>query len=45
MIPAMQAGIASPFLTFDVVLARVDAANAPAKVRGPYKPRAVKISN
>ena len=43
--PAMQAGIASTFMSFDDVLARVDAANAPDKVRGPYKPRATKISN
>ncbi|MGI8840890.1 MAG: IS1 family transposase [Caulobacteraceae bacterium] len=40
MTPAMQAGIASTFLTFDAVLARIDAAHAPAKVRGPYKKRA-----
>ncbi len=43
--PAMQAGIARSFMTFEDVLARVDAANVPAKVRGPYKPRAAKISN
>ena len=35
MTPAMQAGIASTFLSFhDDVLARIDAAQAPAKVRG-----------
>jgi hypothetical protein len=45
MTPAVQARIASAFMTFDEVLARLDAANAPAKVRGPYKPRAAKISN
>jgi hypothetical protein len=39
MTPAMQAGIASTFMTFDDVLARIDAANVPAKVRGPYKKR------
>jgi IS1 family transposase len=40
MTPAMQAGIADTFLSFADVLARVDAANAPAKLRGPYKKRA-----
>jgi len=39
MTPAMQAGIATTFMNFDAVLARVDAASAPAKVRGPYKKR------
>jgi hypothetical protein len=39
MTPAMQAGIASTFMTFEAVLARIDAANAPKK-RGPYKKRA-----
>jgi IS1 family transposase len=38
MTPAMQAGIASTFMTFEDVLARVDAAN-PSKPRGPYKKR------
>jgi hypothetical protein len=28
-------------MTFDDVLARVDATNAPAKVRGPYRKRAI----
>ena len=37
MTPAMQAGIADTFMSFDDVLARIDAANVPAKVRGPYK--------
>ena len=37
--PAMQAGIASTFMSFADVLARVDAAQTP-KVRGPYKKRA-----
>jgi len=36
MTPAMQAGIASTFLTFEDVIARIDAAQPPAK-RGPYK--------
>lgn len=38
MTPAMAAGIAPTFLSFDDVLARIDAARAP-KVRGPYKKR------
>ena len=38
MTPAMQAGIATTFLSFADVLARVDAAQVPA-VRGPYKKR------
>jgi hypothetical protein len=40
MTPAMQAGIATTFLTFEDVIARIDAANVPATVRGPYKKRA-----
>jgi IS1 family transposase/lambda repressor-like predicted transcriptional regulator len=48
MTPAMQAGIATTFLSFDDVLARIDAATpkpAPGKrgPRGPYKPRAAKL--
>ncbi len=39
MTPAMAAGIATTFLSFEDVLARIDAAQAP-KVRGPYKKRA-----
>ena len=39
MTPAMAAGIATTFMGFDDVLARIDAAQAP-KVRGPYKKRA-----
>lgn len=39
MSPAMAAGIATTFLSFEDVLARIDAAQAP-KVRGPYKKRA-----
>jgi len=38
MTPAMAAGIATTFLSFEDVLARVDAAQAP-KARGPYKKR------
>jgi IS1 family transposase len=38
MTPAMQAGIATTFMSFDDVLARIDATQAP-KVRGPYKKR------
>jgi IS1 family transposase len=38
MSPAMAAGIASTFLSFEDVLARVDAKQAP-KRRGPYKRR------
>jgi len=39
MTPAMQAGIADTFMTFEDVLARIDAANPP-KPRGSYKKRA-----
>ena len=39
MSPAMAAGIATTFLSFEDVLARVDAAQAP-KARGSYKKRA-----
>jgi IS1 family transposase len=41
MTPAMEAKIAKTFLTFEDVLARVDAANIPAKVRGPYRKRVI----
>ena len=44
MTPAMAAGIATTFLGFEDVLARIDAARPP-KVRGPYKKRANGISN
>lgn len=39
MAPAMQAGLADTFLTFNDVLARIDAANPPPArgPRGPYK--------
>lgn len=43
MTPAMAAGIADTFLGFEDVLARIDAKQVP-KPRGPYKPRAPKIS-
>ena len=39
MTPAMEAKIATTFSTFDGVIARIDRANPPAKVRGPYKKR------
>lgn len=39
MTPAMAAGIATTFLSFEDVLARVDAAQKP-KVRRPYKKQA-----
>lgn len=39
----MAAGIATTFMSFEDVLARIDAAQVP-RVRGSYKPRA-KISN
>src|SRR5665213_3502692 len=39
MTPAMAAGIATTFLSFEDVISRIDAAHAP-KVRGPYKKRA-----
>ncbi len=42
MTPAMQAGIATTFLSFADVLARIDVAQTPAKVRGPYKKRLAK---
>jgi IS1 family transposase len=38
MSPAMAAGIADTFLSFEDVLTRIDAKQAP-KARGPYKPR------
>jgi len=38
MTPAMAAKIAPTFMSFDDVLARIDAAN-PAKKRGPYRKR------
>jgi hypothetical protein len=41
MTPAMQAKIATTFSSFEDVIARIDAANPPAKVRGPYKKRAL----
>ena len=39
VMPAMSAGIATNFLSFEDVIARIDAAQAP-KARGPYKARA-----
>ena len=44
MTPAMAAGIASTFLSFNDVLDRIDAAQTP-KPRGSYKTRVVEISN
>lgn len=44
MSPAMAAGIATTFLSFEDVLARIDATQTP-KVRGPYKKRATANSN
>jgi len=38
-ISLMSAGLAPTFLSFEDVPARVDAAQAPAKVGGPYKKR------
>jgi IS1 family transposase len=38
MTPAMAAGIATSFMDWDAVVARIDAANPP-KPRGPYKKR------
>jgi IS1 family transposase len=43
MTPAMAAGIASTFMSFDDVLARIDAAQTP-KARGPYKKRELENS-
>ena len=40
MTPAMAAGIAPTFMSFDDVIARIDATQAP-KARGPYKKRAL----
>lgn len=39
MSPAMAAGIATTFMSFEDVLARVDAANPQPAKRGPYKKR------
>lgn len=44
MTPAMAAGIAPTFMSFEDVLARVDANQVP-KARGPYKKRELQISN
>ncbi len=44
MSPAMAAGIADTFMSFEDVLARIDAKQVPKK-RGPYKKRGAKISN
>lgn len=38
--PAKQAGIALRFMSFDDVIARIDAANPDPAKRGPYKRRA-----
>ena len=40
MTPAMQAGIASTFMSFDDVIARIDAANPVPAKRGLYKKKA-----
>jgi hypothetical protein len=40
----MAAGLTTRLMTFEDVLARVDAVQVP-KVRGPYKKSAVEISN
>ena len=37
--PAMAAGIATTFMSFEDMMSRVEAAKAPAKVRGPYNKR------
>lgn len=44
MTPAMAAGIATTFMSFEDVLARVDAAQGP-KARGSYRKRQAAISN
>lgn len=43
MTPAMGAGIATTFMSFEDVIARIDAAQAPKK-RGSYRPRAAKTA-
>jgi hypothetical protein len=40
-VTGIQAGIADTFMSFDDVLARIDEANAPPKVRGRFKKRGV----
>jgi IS1 family transposase len=45
MTPAMQAGIAATFSTFEDVVAGVDAAAPAPRARGPYRPRQKAISN
>lgn len=42
--PAMAAGLAPSFLSFEDIIARIDAKQAP-KPRGPYRPRQPKNSN
>lgn len=44
MSPAMAAGIAPTFMSFEDVLARIDASQAP-KARGSYRKRQIAISN
>lgn len=44
MTPAMAAGLSDTFMTFEDVIARIDAKSAP-KARGPYKKRTTGNSN
>jgi IS1 family transposase len=43
--PAMAAGLTDRLWSMEDVVAMIDAQEAPAKVRGPYKPRATKIAS
>lgn len=45
MTPAMAAGIADRLWTMEDIVALIDAAEGPAKKRGPYKPRQPKIND
>lgn len=42
--PAMAAGLSDRLWSMEDVVALVDAAEGPARARGPYKPRAAKVA-
>ena len=42
--PAMAAGLSERLWSMEDVVALIDAAADPAKVRGPYKPRTAKVA-